>query len=142
MPASDPAHRKMALSETHKNIAIGNRFRLEAVKHMISLGVGAIVFTVTFRKDFQGISDESWLILIGLGWIALLVSVCGGVVQLKWWEKFYLSYRKDFKGKGAEGTAQRDRYLTVLRISFFFQSAGLVLGLLLLALYCFLAMMS
>jgi hypothetical protein len=80
----------------HRDIATGNDYRKERIKHIITLATGVFALTVTFHKDFFETKDAaSGLVLLFIGWGLLLISLLLGILHFRAWEDFYLSYRKD-----------------------------------------------
>ena len=122
----------------HRDIALGNHYRQEWIKHAMTLATGAIVFTVTFHEKLVPSAHQGdCKALLLFGWATLVLSLLGGLAQMRMWEVFYLSYREDHKGSAEKEAAKKlrkrlDYWLTVSRRC---QQCGLVSGLGLLALY-------
>src|ERR1700728_1748681 len=79
----------------HRDITIGNDYRKERLKLLITLASGVFALTVTFHKDlFSGVLDLSGLVLLLVGWSALLLSLLFGVLHFQKCEDFYLEHRR------------------------------------------------
>jgi hypothetical protein len=103
------------------------------------------VFTVTFVKDFVGnlgAAAHHWLVAVG--WGAMVVSLLGGLGHLAGWDRYYISYRRDYQfaayGKGScdEGRAARARITRLRRLAMAAQLVGFAVGLLAIATFSFL----
>jgi hypothetical protein len=78
----------------HRDISIGNDYRKERLKLLITLASGVFALTVTFHKDlFSGVLDLRGLVLLLVGWSALLLSLLCGILHFHKWEDFYLEHR-------------------------------------------------
>lgn len=78
----------------HRDIAIGNDFRKERIKLLITLATGVFALMVTFHKDlFGGHETSIALNALLIGFFLLLVSVVAGIWHFKGWENFYLAHR-------------------------------------------------
>jgi hypothetical protein len=91
-----------SLADAHRDINFGNRYRLEYIKHLISVATGVLVFTIAFMKDFvrtdAAHADARFLLL--LGWSALVASAVAGIFHMRYWAWYYTSW-------GTEWTAPR-----------------------------------
>lgn len=79
----------------HRDISIGNGYRTERIKLLLTLATAMFGFTVTFHKDLLGgqfTPQGLWLVLFG--WGALLVSMSAGIVHLRKWEDYYLQFSR------------------------------------------------
>ncbi len=141
----------------HRDIAIGNDYRKERIKLLITLATGVFALTVTFHKDlFGSVLTQVGLCLVLGGWAMMIISLGAGIVHFRQWEDFYLEHR-------ARGNALWRYYVASIaadvdqqreaRIAFhkagkriadfqesykkwnFIQSASLVAGMVLIALY-------
>jgi hypothetical protein len=111
-----------------KDIERANVYRLELIKIMLAMASGVLAFTVSFRPSIE---NPAGVWLMSVGWIALALSVVGGVFTLLMWEWFYISYRDyDNRGRQKEGKAYRKRVTAWRRRWQFLQYLGLVVGVL------------
>ena len=58
-----------------RDVGLGNNYRLECIKHCMTLATGALVFTVTFKKDYLAVPGQT---ILGItfataGWLFLVV---------------------------------------------------------------------
>lgn len=91
----------------HKDIALGNSYRIELDKLLLTLATALFAFSASFVPTLKSVGFQGWMVL---GWSCLALSMGGGVIELYGWERFYLSYRDfDFKGRGPEGVLARKR---------------------------------
>jgi hypothetical protein len=138
----------------HRDIALGNDYRKERIKLLITLATGVFALTVTFHKDLlhQHLTRLDFVLVL-LGWAALLVSLAAGILHFHAWENYYLEFRaqgnalwrwrvatdadgqktalKAFNGARQKIQGYQDSY----RKWNFLQSAALVVGLALIGLY-------
>ena len=141
----------------HRDISIGNDYRKERIKLLITLATGVFALSVTFHKDlFGSVLTSTGLSLVLIGWAAMIVSLGAGIVHFGKWEDFYLEHR-------VSGNAVWRYYVAIAspdpteekkaRIAFhksrerisdlqksyakwnFIQSTSLVVGMVLIALY-------
>lgn len=78
----------------HRDIAIGNDYRKERIKLLITLATGVFALSVTFHKDlFGSVLTSTGLSLVLFGWAAMIVSLGAGIVHFRKWEDFYLEHR-------------------------------------------------
>ena len=82
------------IEQRQQDIQFGNSFRLEYIKHLISLSTGVFVFTVTFMKDFLGKASATATLkpALILGWLALVVSIIAGIYHMRYWAWFFISW--------------------------------------------------
>lgn len=85
---------KRSLSDQHKDIEFANTYRLEYIKHLISISTGVAIFSVTFMKDVlernsQSISQK--FILLS-GWGLLLLSTFAGIFHMRYWAWYFISW--------------------------------------------------
>jgi hypothetical protein len=127
------------LEDVHRDIALANQYRMEFIKHTMSLATAVLVFTVTFIKDtFSGTTMPKAVLLITLGWLALSLSLMGGLGHMWAWDRYYISYRKDYQGKRDEGEARRKKADFYRRIAAFVQVSSFAAGLVLIILFYYL----
>lgn len=134
VPTGPPSHEAL-----HRDIALANQYRLEFIKHTMSLAAAALVFTITFRKDIIGTASPQHTSLIGIGWTAMIVSLLGGLGHLAGWDRFYITYR-DHKDDRVAGDAARAEITTLRRLAMIVQLLGFFIGLICIAAYCLLNM--
>ncbi len=135
-------HPPLTREDVRRDIAIANQFRMEFIKHQMSLATAVLVFTVSFIKEAlpQGATTRLGVHYIGLGWLAMALSMVGGLAHMLSWERFYISYRDyDFHGKWQDGKAVR-KGINALRIcAAWVQTGGFVIGLFLITYFYYLA---
>jgi hypothetical protein len=138
----------------HRDIAIGNDYRKERIKLLITLATGVFALTVTFHKDLFGEAlTPVGLLLMLSGWGALIVSLLAGILHFRNWEDFYLEHRAqgnalwryrvvdadDAKRIACAEFFRAANKIQKLQTSYrkwnFIQSAGLLIGLALIAGY-------
>ncbi len=92
------------LSEAHLDIGLGNNYRIEYIKHLMSIAAGAFVFSVTFTKDILGSSPISAAMKAALlaGWAALAISTIAGIFHMRLWAQYYISWGLDYEKKSAK----------------------------------------
>jgi hypothetical protein len=132
VPADAEEH---TLADAHRDIDFGNRYRIEYIKHLISIATAVLVFTVTFMKDFVGkkSSEAEGRFLLLLGWSALVASMVAGIFHMRYWSWYYVSWGTRWK----EPTA-RDWRATVnarRKIAENLQVYGFIIGLLCLMIF-------
>ncbi len=117
----------------HRDIALGNQYRLELIKLVMTLSTGVLAFTVSFRPSLREV-NAPWL--MWAGWIGLGASIVGGMVNMHGWDRFYLSYRDyDWRGKPLEGKQMRGAITFRRSIGAFLQLTGFGAGVLVIALF-------
>ena len=118
------------LAEAHLDIGLGNTYRIEYIKHLMSISVGVFVFSVTFMKDIIGAPSANAELKVALivGWAALAISTVAGIFHMKLWALFYISWGLHYQ----EESAKRWRWqLTRWRkVSEFVQISGFIVGML------------
>ncbi|MFJ7793839.1 hypothetical protein [Pseudomonas sp. NPDC096950] len=116
---------KTTIESVQFDIAQGNNYRMELSKTMLAIATGLLAFTISFPPTLTKIT---WVESMQVGWLGLAASIIGGFVNMYGWERFYLSYREDFHGKGEAAKGNR-KWITVWRrCGRFVQSAGLCIG--------------
>lgn len=83
------------IEQRQQDFQFGNSFRLEYIKHLISISTGVFVFTVTFMKEFLGKTPATTATLkpaLITGWLALVVSVIAGIYNMRYWSWFFTSW--------------------------------------------------
>jgi hypothetical protein len=115
--------------QRQQDIQFGNSYRLEYIKHLISVSTGVFVFTVTFMKDFLGKASGTATLRPALiaGWLALVVSVIAGIYHMRYWAWFFISWGR---GPGnEEEIAWRKQISKRRRIAEQIQFYGFFIGL-------------
>ena len=82
------------IEQRQRDIEFGNSYRLEYIKHLITVASGVFVFTVAFMKDVIGKSAASASaspVLIA-GWLALVISIVAGIYHMRYWAWFFISW--------------------------------------------------
>lgn len=137
-PLDDLDRRFKKLEAIHRDVDFANRYRLEFIKHCMSLAAAVFVFTVAFIKDIVPSStapQHKWL--IALAWGAMIVSLLGGLGHLAGWDRYYISYR-DYSEDEAKGDAKRRLINRLRRIGMTLQLLGFAVGLGGIAVFCLL----
>jgi hypothetical protein len=138
----------------HRDIVLGNDYRKERIKLLITLATGVFALTVTFHKDLlHEHLTRLDLILVLLGWVALLISLAAGILHFGAWENYYLEFRAqgnalwrwrvatdaDSQKNALKAFNRAGQKIQGYQVSYrkwnFLQSAGLVVGLALIGLY-------
>jgi hypothetical protein len=117
------------LEDVHRDISLANTYRLEFIKHTMSLAAAVFVFTVTFQKEILGNRIPTLRWLVAFSWGAMVVSLLGGLGHMAGWDRYYISYRKDYQERPDEGEARRMRILVGIRVGLWAQVIGFGVGL-------------
>ncbi|OYW74606.1 MAG: hypothetical protein B7Z37_16990 [Verrucomicrobia bacterium 12-59-8] len=82
------------LADAHRDIEFGNNYRLEYIKHLISIATGVFVFSVTFMKDFVGkpTTEATAKLALPVGWLFMVVSILAGILHMRYWACYYTSW--------------------------------------------------
>jgi hypothetical protein len=103
---------KPTIEVVHKDITLGNTYRIELDKLLLTLAVALFAFSTSFVPTLSAIVASGWM---AVGWGCLAASISGGILELLGWEMFYISYRDyDYRGKPEEGKRVR-RIITLWR---------------------------
>jgi len=80
--------------EGHRDIEFGNNYRIEYIKHLVSISTGIFVFTVAFMKDMVGkpIAGVIGKPLLIAGWSSLVMSIIAGIFHLRCWGAYYIAW--------------------------------------------------
>lgn len=100
-----------ALEHIQTDVDFANRYRLEYVKHMMSIAAGIFALSVAFTKDLAGPGATKEPTLLVQSWGMLVLSLVAGIGHMKAWDRFYIAYRKPFAER-----AKRHRIVNPLRI--------------------------
>lgn len=96
----------------HRDIAIGNDFRKERIKLLITVATGVFALMISFNKDlFSGRTSGPALAALLVGFVLLLLSILCGIYHFKAWEDFYLAHRGLSTGLWKYRTAAGDQNL-------------------------------
>ena len=118
--------RKPTIESVHKNVELGNSYRMELLKQSLTIAAAILAFTVTFRPTLTRV-DYAWL--MWGGWLALGVSVACGMLHMLLWSHFYLSHRDyDWHDRPVEGKAHRKFITGWRRFVMLLQFLGLACG--------------
>lgn len=136
-PAADPSREPRTLEAIHRDVDFANRYRLEFIKHCMSLAAAVFVFTVTFIKEIvpDAQAEHKWLIAVS--WSAMIVSLLAGLGHLARWDRYFISHR-DHRYNRARGDQVRARITFWGRIVMALQLLGFFVGLAAVAAFCFL----
>lgn len=137
-PLDDLDRRFRRLEAIHRDVDFANRYRLEFIKHCMSLAAAVFIFTVAFIKDIVptgATPQHPWLIAVS--WGAMILSLFGGLGHFAGWDRYYISYR-DHANDRAAGDVARSRINLLRRIAMAGQLVGFVVGLAALAIFCLL----
>lgn len=117
----------------HRDIELGNRFRLELSKILLALAAALFAFTISFPPSLIHVN---YIWLLGVAWLGLASSMAGGFLNMYGWEKYYLSYRNfDWRGQSDQGTRARKTITTWRRCGRFFQGIGFLFGIIGIAIF-------
>jgi hypothetical protein len=123
---TDKDERKPTIESVHKNIELGNTYRMELLKQSLTIAAAILAFSVTFRPTLTQV-DYAWL--MWGGWLALTISVSSGMLHMLLWSHFYLSHRDfDWHDRPAEGKARRKLITFWQRFVMFLQFLGFACG--------------
>lgn len=127
---ADQADTAPSISAIQADIALANNYRLELVKTVLTLAMALFAFTVSFPVGRDSTTPITGWWLGWVSWAALAVSILAGLVHVRLWEAFYISYRDhDWKQKkrGA-GKTHRDKITRRRRIAMVCQYSAFVIG--------------
>jgi len=122
---------KPTIEALHRDIAFANQYRLELIKHLLTLATALLAFTVSFRPSLR-VAEHEWLMYIG--WIALGLSLIGGIFHMLGWDRFYISYH-DFDYKDRDGKRPRKIIKIWRRYAMITQFSGFIIGVVCVALF-------
>jgi len=99
---SNPDER--TLTEAHLDLALGNNYRMEYIKHLMSIAAGAFVFSVTFTKDMLGEAQPSSLMntILLASWAALALSTLAGIFHMRFWAQYYINWGLHYENPSAK----------------------------------------
>jgi hypothetical protein len=92
------------LAEAHLDIGLGNNYRVEYIKHLMSISAGIFVFSVAFMKDILGMPSASadLKVALALGWASLGISMIAGIFHMRLWAQYYISWGLNFEQDSAK----------------------------------------
>jgi len=135
-PMNPPPARPLPQPEhLQPDIALANQYRLEFIKHTMSIAAGVFVFTITFRKDIIGTATPKMPELAAIAWAFMILSLLGGLGHMAGWDRFYISYR-DYKKDLDAGDIARKSITMWRRIAMWLQLVGLIVGMACITVYC------
>jgi hypothetical protein len=86
------------LDNIHQDVDFANRYRIEYIKHLLSLSGGIFVISIgLLGNDLKHAHFSLFRESIVLGWLALILSMMGGIFHMRVWDKFYMSFRKPYE---------------------------------------------
>jgi amino acid transporter len=125
------------LADVHRDIDFGNRYRLEYIKHLMSLSAGVFVVSIAFMKELMPPERHVRMAYgLGVGWVSLILSLFSGIAHMRYWASFYISFLKPFDDPVAK--ARRRRINARRKIAELLQLGCFVTGLVLILLFAIL----
>jgi hypothetical protein len=118
-----------SIEQRQRDIEFGNSYRLEYIKHLITIASGMFVFTVAFMKDViqKPAASAHWPPVLIAGWLALVISIIAGIYHMRYWAWYFVSWGR---GPGdATEIAWRNRIDTHRIIAERVQFYGFFVGL-------------
>ena len=134
-PEGGPSPYVRTLSDIHRDVEFAQAYRLEFIKHTMSIAAGVFIFTVTFRKDIIGGAVPQCKTLLVSGWVAMVVSLLGGLGHIVGWDRYFITYR-DFAHDPAGGEAARKTINACRRVAMWIQLLSFAIGIILITLFC------
>lgn len=118
------------IESVHRDIAFANTYRIELIKYVLAIAAGLFAFTATFRPSLACVCEPDAMLW---GWIALGLSMVGGMVHMAGWDHYYKSFRDhdwaERNDNGAQkGKAARKWINRWRRAGMAFQYLGFVAG--------------
>jgi hypothetical protein len=128
-PEDEPEGDTRTLAEAHLDIGLGNNYRIEYIKHLMSISAGAFVFSVTFTKDILGSDPITAPLKVALlvGWAALAASAIAGIFHMRLWAQYYISWGLNYEKQSAK--QWRSKVNRWRKIADAIQVGGFVVGL-------------
>jgi hypothetical protein len=123
------------LADIHRDVEFAQTYRLEFIKHTMSIAAGVFVFTITFRKDIIGAAQPEWKLLLIIGWFAMIVSLLGGLGHLVGWDRYFITFR-DFAHDPVKGKETRHTINCWRRWAMRLQLGSFALGVILITVFC------
>ncbi|HYC58990.1 MAG TPA: hypothetical protein VEK79_05425 [Thermoanaerobaculia bacterium] len=140
-PAVAPPKKPTArtLEDLHRDITFANQYRLEFIKHTMSLAAAVFVFTLTFKQNIIGTGPAYGVTYAFSSWLAMIVSLMGGLAQLSGWDRYYMTWR-DYEWRDQSGQDARRTITAWRRFGLVVQIGFFITGLVLMAIFCALNM--
>jgi hypothetical protein len=129
LDARDPSIREAKFT---RDIGLGNTYRIEYIKNLVSITTGVFVFTVTFMKDLVGkpLAQVVYKPLLISGWSVLAISIIAGVFHLRLRAAYYISWGLDStganRGKHRRALNRKRKIAEYTQISSFFVGLALL----------------
>ena len=119
-----------SLSDAHLDIGLGNQYRIEYIKHLVSIATGVFVFSVTFMKELVGKPNSAANLkpALILGWVALVLSIVAGIFHMRYWAQYYISWGLHYEATHAK--KWRSKLNRKRKIAEYVQISGFASGLL------------
>ena len=116
-------------SDTRSDMIIGNTYRMEYIKHLVSVATATLVFSIAFMKDILGdpSSEPEFKLLLAAGWLSLVISIIFGILHMRNWSDFYISW--SLKSESEKGKTQRNELVKYQRNIALTQISTFLLGL-------------
>ena len=114
--------RDRTLDNIHQDVDFANRYRIEYIKHLMSLSGGIFVISIgLLGNNLASHGFEQFREWIVVGWMALIFSMIGGIFHMRVWDKFYMSFRKphDHGVEKRKVLRQRRRFAEAIQIGCF-----------------------
>ncbi len=101
----------MTDDDTRSDMNIGNTYRLEYIRHLVSVAIAVLIFSITFMKDIlgQGDNEAEFKIFLAAGWLSLVVSVVFGIFHMRNLANFYISW--SLRSENKKGVSERKELL-------------------------------
>lgn len=127
---------EIPISAIQADVGFGIQFRLELMKQLLTLATALLAFTVGFFTVPGAPGHVDNAPLAWVGWMALIVAIGCGLLQMRHWERFYLSYRDfDHKDDGAGGKTYRATITRYRHLAMTIQYITLTIGVLCLTVF-------
>jgi hypothetical protein len=134
---TDAQKEELAEKRYDRDVGLTNIYRLECIKHCMTLATGTLVFTVTFKKDYLSHGPGSIVgnTFASAGWVFLVLSLASGIWHMQCWEHFYSAWISDHSGDTAKRKRLTKIWLPRARVARMFQYCSLAFGQLGIASY-------
>ncbi|MEL7642326.1 MAG: hypothetical protein AAGU21_22040 [Solidesulfovibrio sp.] len=115
---------KPTIESVHRDVGFANQYRLELIKHMMTLAAALLAFTISFRPSLKTAEHE---LLMFIGWIALGLSLMSGIFHMLGWDRYYISFR-DYDFHDLDGEKPRKSISKWRRTAMILQFSGFIIG--------------